>query len=163
MSAHHAPSLRDTQFHPDLAEEGWQVGGKRVARFMYLAAVLDVFSRIVGWLMPGHLRAKLVLEAVDMAVGRGQPGRVIHHSDQGCQYTSLGFGGQCRKVQFKKKYTEIRTNLNCPPKRVNSTWLSSMAQKNWSVSPRMVCRSGLGRGDHMKVSNPSPVRKSRTG
>ena len=69
------------------------------AGFLYLAVVLDVFSRrIVGWSMAGHLRAKLVLDAMNMAIRRRQPGRVIHHSDQGCQYTSLEFGEQCRKA-----------------------------------------------------------------
>jgi len=67
--------------------------------FLYLAVVLDVFSRrIVGWSMAGHLRAKLVLEALNMAIERRQPSKVIHHSDQGCQYTSLEFGEQCRRA-----------------------------------------------------------------
>jgi len=68
--------------------------------FLYLAVVLDVFSRrIVGWSMAGHLRAKLVLDALDMAIRRRQPSRVIHHSDQGCQYTSLEFGERCQKAR----------------------------------------------------------------
>ena len=61
--------------------------------FLYLAVVLDVWSRrIVGWAMETHLRTALVLAALDMAVAQRQPRAVIHHSDQGCQYTALAFG-----------------------------------------------------------------------
>lgn len=68
--------------------------------FLYLAVVLDVYSRrIVGWAMADHLRTELVLEAVEMALGRRRPvGNVIHHSDQGSQYTSLTFGQRLREA-----------------------------------------------------------------
>jgi putative transposase len=67
--------------------------------FMYLAVVLDAWSRkIVGWSMANHLRTELVLDALEMAIGQRQPGDVIHHSDQGSQYTSLAFGGRCREA-----------------------------------------------------------------
>jgi len=69
------------------------------AGFLYLAVVLDVFSRrIVGWAMAEHLRTELVLAALDMALWnrRPDPG-VIHHSDHGCQYTSVAFGSRCQE------------------------------------------------------------------
>ena len=69
------------------------------ATFLFLAVVLDAFSRrIVGWAMANHLRTELVLEALDMAVWRRRPADVIHHSDQGCQYTSIAFGARCREA-----------------------------------------------------------------
>jgi len=69
------------------------------AGFLYLAVVLDVFSRkIVGWAMETHLRAELVLEALDLALWQRRPGAVIHHSDQGTQYTSIQFGARCREA-----------------------------------------------------------------
>ena len=69
------------------------------AGFLYLAVVLDVFSRkIVGWAMETHLRAELVLEALDLALWQRRPGDVIHHSDQGTQYTSIQFGARCREA-----------------------------------------------------------------
>ncbi len=69
------------------------------ARFLYLAVVLDAWSRrVVGWAMATHLRTELVLEALDMAVVQRRPPAVIHHSDQGCQYTSLAFGRRCREA-----------------------------------------------------------------
>jgi transposase InsO family protein len=66
---------------------------------LYLAVVLDVWSRrVVGWAMATHLRTSLVLAALDLAVRQRQPRGVIHHSDQGCQYTSLEFGRRCREA-----------------------------------------------------------------
>ena len=54
--------------------------------FLYLAVVLDAWSRkIVGWSIANHLRAELVLDALEMAIGQRRPGDEIHHSDQGSQ------------------------------------------------------------------------------
>jgi putative transposase len=67
--------------------------------FLYLAVVLDVFSRkVVGWAMENHLRTELVLAAIDMAITMRRPQAVIHHSDHGCQYTSYAFGKRCREA-----------------------------------------------------------------
>jgi putative transposase len=67
--------------------------------FLYLAVVLDAWSRrVVGWSMALHLRTELVLEALDMALWQRRPKAVIHHSDQGCQYTSIAFGQRCRQA-----------------------------------------------------------------
>ena len=70
--------------------EGW----------LYLAAVQDAFSRrIVGWSMADHMREELVIDALLMALERRRPPEgVIHHSDQGGQYVSLGFGQTCQKA-----------------------------------------------------------------
>jgi len=76
--------------------------------FLYLAVVLDVFSRrIVGWAMAGHLRTDLVLAALDMAVGQRKPDGVVHHSDHGCQYTSLAFGARCREAGVRPSLGSI--------------------------------------------------------
>jgi hypothetical protein len=72
------------------------------AGFLDLAVVLDVWSRkIVGWATAGHLRAELLLDALEMAVGQRRPRGVIHHSDQGSQYTSLAFGRRCREAGIR--------------------------------------------------------------
>ena len=66
------------------------------AGFLYLAVVIDVWSRrVVGWSMANHMRQELVLAALDMAAVRRQPMAVIHHSDHGSQYTSIAFGKRC--------------------------------------------------------------------
>ena len=67
--------------------------------WLYLAIVLDVFSRkVVGWAMDTHMRTELVVAALDMALARRRPRGVIHHSDQGCQYTSVEFGLRCQQA-----------------------------------------------------------------
>ena len=67
------------------------------AGFLFVAIVLDVFSRrVVGWAMATHLRTELVLDAFEMAIQQRKPQAVIHHSDQGCQYTSIAFGKRCQ-------------------------------------------------------------------
>ena len=69
------------------------------AGFLYLAVVLDVWSRrVVGWSMATHLRTELVLAALNMALEQRRPEGVIHHSDQGTQYTAIGFGLRCREA-----------------------------------------------------------------
>ena len=66
--------------------------------WLYLAAVQDAFSRaIVGWSMADHMRAELVVDALQMGLARRKPDAgLIHHSDQGSQYVSLAFGQQAR-------------------------------------------------------------------
>jgi putative transposase len=68
--------------------EGW----------LYLAAVQDAYSRrIVGWAMADHMRHELVVDALQMALHRRRPEPgLIHHSDAGSQYVSLGFGQAAR-------------------------------------------------------------------
>lgn len=74
--------------------------------FLYLAVVLDIYSRrIVGWAMADHLRTELVLAALDMALWNRHPAPgVIHHSDHGCQYTSLAFGTRCQEAGVRPSF-----------------------------------------------------------
>lgn len=67
--------------------------------FLYLAVVLDVFSRrVVGWAMADHMRKELVIDALEMAIFRRKPLAVVHHSDQGSQYTSIAFAQRCKSA-----------------------------------------------------------------
>lgn len=69
------------------------------AGFLFLAVVLDACTRrVVGWAMANHLRTELVLDALNMALHQRQPTNVIHHSDQGTQYTSISFGRRCKQA-----------------------------------------------------------------
>ena len=61
------------------------------AGFLYLSVVIDAFSRRVAlWSMANHLRSELVSDAMDMALCQRRPDEVIHHSNQGSQYTLSG-------------------------------------------------------------------------
>ena len=66
--------------------------------WLYLIAVQDLYSRrIVGWSMADHMRAELVVDALQMALAqRGPEPGLIWHSDQGGQFVSLAFGQQAR-------------------------------------------------------------------
>ena len=66
---------------------------------VYLAVVIDAFSRrVVGWSIADHIRAELVVDAVQMAIWRRRPpkGHTVAHSDHGSQYTSWAFGRRLR-------------------------------------------------------------------
>ena len=97
-----APDLVDRNFVASQPNQLWVADITFVptaSGFLYLAVVLDAWSRkIVGWSMANHLRAELVIDALEMAIGQRQPGGVIHHSDQGSQYTSLAFGKHCQEA-----------------------------------------------------------------
>ena len=97
---HPAPNLVQRTFSARGPDELWVADITYIptwSGFLYLAVVLDVWSRrIVGLAMETHLRTTLVLAALDMAVVQRQPTKVIHHSDQGCQYTAVAFGQRCR-------------------------------------------------------------------
>jgi putative transposase len=97
-----APDLVERNFTAEQPDRLWVADITYIptwAGFLYLAVVLDAFSRrVVGWSMATHLRAQLVLDALNMAVWQRRPHEVIHHSDQGSQYTSLAFGTRCREA-----------------------------------------------------------------
>ena len=66
---------------------------------IYVAVVLDAFSRrVVGWSIADHMRAELVVDALQMAIWRRQPpaGQTVAHSDHGSVYTSWAFGKRLR-------------------------------------------------------------------
>jgi putative transposase len=101
-NARPAPDLVQRHFSATAADALWVADITYIptwAGFLYLAVVLDAFSRrVVGWAMQTHLRTELVLQALEMAYGQRRPDQVVHHSDQGTQYTSIAFGARCREM-----------------------------------------------------------------
>jgi putative transposase len=101
-AARPAPDLVERNFTAAAPNRLWVADITYVptwAGFLYLAVVLDAFSRkIVGWAMETYLRVELVLKALNMALEQRRPAGVIHHSDQGSQYTSLAFGKRCEET-----------------------------------------------------------------
>ncbi len=97
-----APDLVDRKFASEGPDRLWVADIKYIPTqegFLYLAAVMDAFSRrIVGWAMERYLRTQLVLNALNMTIGQRRPEGVIHHSDQGSQYTAVDFGKRCRET-----------------------------------------------------------------
>jgi putative transposase len=97
-----APDLVERNFRVERPDQLWVADITYIptgSGFLYLAVVLDAWSRrVVGWAMATHLRTELVLAALDMALWQRRPREVIHHSDQGTQYTSIAFGQRCREA-----------------------------------------------------------------
>jgi putative transposase len=98
-----APDLVERDFAPTAADRLWCADITYIRTWegwLYLASVMDCYSRrIVGWAIADHLRAELVVDALEMAVARRRPDPgLVHHSDQGSQYTSLVFTRRCASV-----------------------------------------------------------------
>jgi putative transposase len=98
-----APDLVERDFNPTAVNRLWCADITYIRTWegwLYLASVMDCYSRrIVGWAMADHLRAELVIDALQMAVTRRRPNvGLVHHSDMGSQYTSLVFTRRCRAV-----------------------------------------------------------------
>ena len=105
-AAEPAPDLVQRQFVANAPNVLWIADITYVPTrqgFLYLAVILDVFSRrVVGWSMADHLRTALVVGALEMAMWNRCPAAgLIHHSDHGCQYTSLLFGERCQTVGIR--------------------------------------------------------------
>jgi putative transposase len=98
-----APDLVRRDFAPTGPNRLWVADLSEIATWegkLYLAVVVDCFSRrCVGWAMAEHMRAELVVEALEMAVFQRKPDPgLIHHSDQGSQFTALIFGQRCQQA-----------------------------------------------------------------
>jgi putative transposase len=97
-----SPDLVKRKFNAQGPDELWVADITFVPTgegFLYLATVLDVFSRkVVGWSMADEMPVDLVLSALNMALQTRRPKAVIHHSDQGSQYTSMAFRNRCEKA-----------------------------------------------------------------
>jgi len=127
-----APDLVERDFTASGPDQLWVADITYVptwSGFLYLAVVLDAWSRrIVGWAMKTSLRTELVLEALGMALQQRRPVDVIHHSDQGCQYTSIAFGKRWREAGVRPSMgsvgdcfdSENGSAPTCPPTKVCS-------------------------------------------
>ncbi len=99
---HPAPDLVQREFTATGINQLWVADMTYIptwAGFVYLAVVLDVYSRkVVGWAFGQQQTADLVIQALNMALITRKPQDVIHHSDQGSQYTSVDFGKRCKEM-----------------------------------------------------------------
>ena len=119
-----APDLVERDFTASVPDRLWVADITYVptwAGFLYLAVVLDAFSRrIVGWSMANTLATRLVLDALNMALMTRRPRGVIHHSDQGSQYTSIAFGRRCREAGVRPSMGSVGDAYDTPCARASS-------------------------------------------
>ena len=93
------PNVLDRDFTASRPDERWVTDITYIwtdEGWCYLAAILDLYSRsVVGWQLSTSLSTELPLDALDKALTRRRPGkgRLLHHSDRGCQYTSADYRG----------------------------------------------------------------------
>jgi transposase InsO family protein len=95
------------------------------ARTAEVAAVIDLFSRrVVGWSMKAEMTAALVTDALVMAIWRrGKPDALLHHSDQGSQYTSQ---------QFQELLAE--NGVTCSMSRSGNVWDNAAMESLFAAS-----------------------------
>lgn len=91
-----APNLLGRQFRASRPDETWLADITFIYTrqgWLYLAAVMDLFSRrIVGWAMAERMTSSLVSSALQMALQQRRPPiDLLHHSDQGSQYTGMDY------------------------------------------------------------------------
>ena len=95
-------------------QEGW----------LYLSAVMDLRTRrIIGWAMADHMRVDLVLDALQMALARGKPGRqLMHHSDRGTQYAC-------------QHYRQLLANheITCSMSRTGNCYDNAVMESFWAT------------------------------
>lgn len=103
--------------------------------WLYVAAVLDLYSRsVVGWFMQSSMTNQLVIDALMMAIWRrGKPETLLHHSDQGGQYTSDQF-----------QWLLVEQGITCSMSRAREVWDNSAIESFFStLKIERVNRRGL--------------------
>jgi len=110
-----APNLLNQEFYASAPDQKWVSDITYIETaegWLYLASILDLFSRkVVGWAMADHREASLVEDALKMALQQRQPeAGLLHHSDQGRQYTSVVY--QNRLANARCQVSMSRTG-NC--------------------------------------------------
>jgi len=112
-----APDLVDRNFCAPAPDRLWTADITHLPTdegFLYLAFILDVYSRkVVGWSMASHLRSELVAAALEMATRRRNPSAgLIHHSDRGAQYTALSFGKKLEQAGIVPSMSRVGSALD---------------------------------------------------
>ena len=122
-----APNVLDRQFHAPKPNTKWIADFTYIwtaEGWLYVAAVIDLFSRrVVGWSMSTSMTAQLVTDALLMAIWRrGKPNALLHHSDQGSQYTS---------EQFRLLLDD--NGVNCSMSRSGNVWDNAAMESFFST------------------------------
>ena len=107
------PNVLDRQFEASAPNQRWVADFTYIwtaEGWLYVAAVIDLFSRrVVGWSMSAAMTAQLVADALMMAIWRrGKPHALLHHSDQGSQYTSEQFSEAHGRQRCRMQHESLR-------------------------------------------------------
>lgn len=130
-----APNVLDRQFSAERPNQKWIADFTYIwtaEGWLYVAAVIDLFSRrVVGWSMKAEMTAQLVTDALVMAIWRrGKPDALLHHSDQGSQYSS---------EQFQRLMAD--NGVTCSMSRSGNVWDNAAMESFFSsLKTERVCR-----------------------
>lgn len=121
-----ADNVLDRQFQAEAPNQKWLADFTYIwtaEGWLYVAVVLDLYARrVVGWSMQESMTSQLVADALMMAVWRrGKPVELLHHSDQGSQYTSEHFQGLLRE-----------NGITCSMSRAGEVWDNSAMESFFS-------------------------------
>jgi putative transposase len=121
-----APNVLDRDFTATAPNQKWVADFTYLwtqEGWLYLAVVLDLFSRrVVGWSMQTMMTAQLVTDALLMAVWRRGRADLLHHSDQGSQYTSDDFQWLLKDL-----------GVTCSMSRSGNVWDNSVMESFFST------------------------------
>jgi putative transposase len=124
-----APNVLNRDFTADVPNRKWVTDITYLptaAGWVYLAVVLDLFSRkVVGWSLGHSLATELVSDALRAAIESRRPdGRqLLHHSDRGCQYTSTAYQQTLRTM-----------GIECSMSRTGNCWDNAVMERFfWSL------------------------------
>lgn len=125
-SNHHLPvaeNLLNRQFNPKAINQSWVSDITYIrtrSGWVYLAVVMDLFSRkIVGWAMAPHMRAELVISAMQLAIAQRQPAPgLIAHSDRGSQYAGAAYQALL-----------TRNEMRCSMSRKGNCWDNAVMER----------------------------------
>lgn len=128
---HVAENLLQRDFTTDAPNRAWVADITYIhtaVGFVYLAVVIDLFSRkVVGWSLAAHMRTQLCLDALAQAVASRAPAEgLIHHSDRGCQYTSAEY--QCA-LQSCGLVSSMSRKGNCWDNAVAESFFGTLEQE----------------------------------
>ena len=141
-----APNVLDRQFHALVPNKKWIADFTYIwtaEGWLYVAAVIDLFSRrVVGWSMSTSMTAQLVTDALLMAIWRrGKPDALLHHSDQGSQYTS---------EQFRRLMED--NGVTCSMSRSGNVWDNAVMESFFSsLKTERTARKVYRTRDHAKA------------
>ena len=141
-----AGNVFDRQFTADAPNKKWVADFTYIwtaEGWLYVAAVIDLFSRrVVGWSMSATMTAQLVTDALMMAIWRrGKPDALLHHSDQGSQYTS---------EQFQRLMAD--NGVTCSMSRSGNVWDNAAMESFFSsLKTERIARKVYRTRNHAKA------------
>jgi putative transposase len=137
-SAQRPPDLVDREFTAERPDQLWVADFTYVSTwcgFVYVAFIIDVFSRmIVGWRMSSSMTSDFVLDALEQALHARRPGKgLIHHSDQGSQYTSILYSERLDAAGIKPSVGSVADSYdNALAETINGLY---KAEVIWALGP----------------------------